>query len=635
MASEQTQVPAQQPGRLTTAEIVDRLSHFDGPPEEFLVNLLAVQCRMAEAQAGVVMRPGTDGQMELLAIHPQAVAGATPPVWLAQAVESSAEVLQAGSTAIKPLHTSDSLYGQPAKQQLIMLPIMAEGKVRGLAAYLFAGADTTALAHCRERLELSISLLSLYEMRLTLQKRKFDLGRLRMAMETLSAVNEHDKFAGAAMTMCNEVAPRWQCDRVSIGFLKGRYVHTEALSHTEKFSRKMKLVQDIESAMEECLDQDVEILYPSSNEATYIARSAKELSKQHGPMTVLSLPLRRAGEIVAVLTVERSIDLPFTLDEVEALRLTCDLCTARLANLYETGRWFGVQVAASARRALSQVVGPKHTWLKLGAMGICVCLTLMFLLKGTYKADASFVIEAQTERIVPAPFDGYIESVDVESGNIVVANQTVLARLETIDLESELMTKHAELRAAMTEADIAQSEGKIAEAQVAHAQADMAGSYIALLERRISEAEIKSPIDGTVIEAIPESNTRGSIQIGDAMFKVAPVESLRAELSVGEDRIADVIMAFDKADSEGKELRGELATEGDPGRYIGFVVERINPVAETEEDKNVFKVRVRLDETSRTAPGMSGIAKIHVGRRSYAYIWTRKLVNWVRMKLWI
>jgi hypothetical protein len=35
------------------------------------------------------------------------------------------------------------------------------------------------------------------------------------------------------------------------------------------------------------------------------------------------------------------------------------------------------------------------------------------------------------------------------------------------------------------------------------------------------------------------------------------------------------------------------------------------------------------------APGMKGVAKIHVGRRSYAWLWTRDLVNWVRMRLWV
>jgi hypothetical protein len=32
---------------------------------------------------------------------------------------------------------------------------------------------------------------------------------------------------------------------------------------------------------------------------------------------------------------------------------------------------------------------------------------------------------------------------------------------------------------------------------------------------------------------------------------------------------------------------------------------------------------------------MEGLAKVDIGQRAYGWIWTRKLVNWVRMKLWI
>ena len=42
------------------------------------------------------------------------------------------------------------------------------------------------------------------------------------------------------------VLPGWQCERVSLGFFKGRYVQLRAMSHTEKFSRKMKIVQELE-----------------------------------------------------------------------------------------------------------------------------------------------------------------------------------------------------------------------------------------------------------------------------------------------------------------------------------------------------------------------------------------------------
>ncbi len=644
MASDPTQISDSLAGEssATTAEIVDRLSRFDGPPEQFLVTLLAVQCRLAAAEAGAILRAEQDGKVELLAIYPQQPTGSTAPVWLAQAAESSKEVLGGGKTVIKALHESDSLYGQPAKRHVILTPIRGASSVRGLAAYLIESGDATVLGHCRERLELSISLLSLYEMRLMLQRRQFDLGRLTMAMETLSAVNEHDRFAGAGMAACNEIASRWHCERVGLGFLKGRYVHLRSLSHTEKFNRKMKLVQDIESAMEECLDQDVEILYPVPAEATYISRSTNELSKHHGPMAIVSVPLRRSGQVVGVLTAERPQDRPFSTDEIEALRLTCDLCTARLANLHASDRWFGARAAAAIRKGLSVLVGPKHTWVKMLVIGLFAFGLYAFIGQGDYNADASFVLEATQQQIVPAPFEGYIEAVYVEPGDKVIAGKTVLAKLETIQLVSDLVKARAEYAAAEIEVSVAMAaatpmaDGKIAEAQIARAKAAKTKAHIELLERKIAEAEIKSPISGTVVSPDISRRIRGHVDIGDTMFEVAPVELLRAELSVGEDQIADVLTAQATARQAGETLRGKLAAEGKPAKRIEFEVMRINPVAEVEEKKNVFKVRVRLlEQPGWMAPGMKGVAKIHIGRRRHAYLWTRKLVNWVRMKLWL
>src|SRR5262249_3412523 len=146
--------------------------------------------------------------------------------------------------------------------------------------------------------------LALYEMRLTLQRRGIDLQRLKGAYEVLAAVNEHDKLAASAMAFCNQVASRWNAGRVSLGFLKGRYVKARAMSHTEKFSRKSKLVQDIEAAMEESLDQDVEVVQPAAPEATFVARATAELSQRHGPATICTLPFRHRGKPVAAVTLE-------------------------------------------------------------------------------------------------------------------------------------------------------------------------------------------------------------------------------------------------------------------------------------------------------------------------------------------
>lgn len=620
------------------SDLIDRLSRFEGPPETFLVNLLAVQCYIAAAGGGAMLRLSPQGQVEVLALYPPLEEGKNAPAWLGQSVESAGTVMSSGTTVIRPLRNSEDLYGAPARQNLVMVPIRGAGNVRGAACFLIESSDEATLAVCQERLELTVSLLSLYEMRLTLQRRQMDLARLRMAMDLLGAVNEHDRFAGVAMALCNELASRLGCERVALGFLKGRYVHVKGLSHTEKFSRKMKLVQDIESAMEECLDQDVEIVFPSGPEATYVSRSTKELSVRHGPSAVVSVPLRRNGAVVGVLSLERGSEKPFNLEEIEALRLTCDLTTARLMNLHEHDRWVGARMAASVRKAGALAVGPKHTWVKLLVLGISGLLCLSIFLKGDYQAKGSFHFEATQQQSLPAPFDGYIEKVFVKPDDNVVAEQTVLGKLETRDLEKALIDARSDLAQAVTEQSKAMSESatdktKMAEFQIAQTKEKKARAQIALLERRIQESSITSPISGKLISEDLSRHLRRPVKMGEVLFEVAPVESLRAVLEIPEDQIAEVRVGD----------RGELATLAYPEKRIGFTVDRIFPVAEVVEQENVFKVQVVLDAPDIArhgglnwmAPGMKGTGKIMLGKQPYGKLYSRKLVNWVRMKLWI
>ncbi|MDD4889715.1 MAG: HlyD family efflux transporter periplasmic adaptor subunit [Phycisphaerae bacterium] len=624
-----TQLSADRP---TLADIVEQLVRFEGPPEQFLVNLLAVQCHVSSAQAGAILRGTPEGKIEALSIYPPMAPESTAPVWLAQAVESCPQVITTGRTVIKSLRQPDELYGQPSQHHLIMVPIRGGTNVRGSSAFFVEANDPAVLAAIRDRLELTSSWLSLYEMRLTLARRQADLRRLRVTMETLVAVNEQERFAATAMTLCNEVASRWQADRVGLGLLKGRYVKLKALSHTEKFSRKQKLVQNIEGAMEECVDQNVEIIHPAPEGATYVSRAHDELCKQFGPAALVSMPMRRAGQPMAVLILQRPVDRPFSLEELEALRLACDLCTPRVAVLHEHDRWVGAKMVSGTKKLAGFAVGSKHTWAKLVAIGVIAVGLFVTLAKGTHRAEAPFALEAVERQRVSAPYDAFLSELSSNAkGDVIgpgdfVSKGTVLARLKTNELQAKLIRAKAEQQGYLTEAEQAKDKGETSKQQIAEAQARRVGAEIELLNQQIADAEIVAPISGLVLSGDWKNAKGARLKLGDLMFEVAPVDSLYADLSLPEDQVADV--------REGQE--GELATQADPGDRIKFVVERVNPVAEVVEQKNVFKVRVRLlDHRPWMKVGMEGVAKVSLGKDRYINLWTRRLVNWLRMQLWL
>jgi multidrug resistance efflux pump len=389
----------------------------------------------------------------------------------------------------------------------------------------------------------------------------------------------------------------------------------------------MRLTQDIEAAMEECLDQDLEIICPADSEASTVSRAAKQLSLQHGPSAVLCVPLRRNGEVFAVLVLERSPERPFTdLEEIESVRLACDLCAPRLMDLREDARWFGARMAVSVRKRIEPLLGPRHTGIKLWAVILFLAALFLVFAKGEYRIGAPFIFEASTQQSVVAPFGSFIKSVSVEPSDEVEAGQTQLGVLETSDLRLELAALKAEQLGYRKQQAASMRDAKTAEAQVAEAQIDKLAAEIRLIERHIEQSTLVAPISGRIVSEDLKRRLGAPVETGEVLFEIARVEMLRATLYVPEESIA--LIEIDQT--------GELAAVGHPGRKIRFVVERVTPIAEVVNQINSFRVRARLlDKPEWMRPGMEGLARIDVGEKHYVWIWTHRLTDWVRMKLWI
>ncbi|MHC4203036.1 MAG: HlyD family efflux transporter periplasmic adaptor subunit [Planctomycetota bacterium] len=611
---------------LEAGDLVERLKQSSANPAQFLADLLAAQCFLSQADCGAILRIGQNNDVEVLALYPPLGQDANAPDWLTRSAGFASDALSSNTMLIRSMDGSGQQSGRATQSHIVILPFSLVSIDKAVAAFVVRAKNKSALDASSRKLQLSIALLGSTGIKSAQQNWRESCKRLQRAMETLSAVNRQERFTGAAMTFCNEAASQWQCERVSIGFLKGKYVQIKAMSHTESFSRKMQVVQDIEAAMEECLDQDVEILSPANKEATYVGRAADKLSERYGALNILSFPLRRNGEVLGVLTLERPADRAFEPDEIETIRLTCELCSPRLVNLYEYARWIGATIAIKARNSLAELLGPKHTWIKIMAILCFAAILFLIFAKGQFRPDAPFVLEATYQQVVPAPFDGYIKHVDVEVGDMVEGGSSILGGLDTAELRLSLAAAKAEKVSYLKQASAAMRDGETAQAQIAQANADKVQAQIELLEYQIGQASLVSPIGGVVVKGDLKRQIGAPVQVGDVLFEVCPLESLRAQLMVPEDAIYDIKV--------GQE--GYLATASYPGERIKFVVERINPVAEVVNQRNVFKVRVQLLEThSWMRPGMEGIAKVSVGKRRYVWIWTRKIVNWIRMKLWL
>lgn len=626
----------------TTAPTEEAKLGFAGTRQQFVAQLLVTLCDSIPAQSAAVLRMDAPDSVQMVALHPPLEDPKVAPEWLSQSAELVPQVVSSGRSTLTPLKTHE-LYGQPASEFLVLVPVASRGKTPEVAAFAVRSGSQSEAEQTRRQLELNSNLMALYDLHAALGQRSQGLAQMRTAMEIVAQVGEHARFRAAAMALCNELAARFAAERVSLGVLRGRYVKLGAISHTDKFTRKMRLVQDLESTMEECLDQDIEVVHPTPPEATFVSRAASQTSTRHGPTAICSLPLRREGAVLGVFTLERGLDKPFAPEEVETLRLTGDLSAPWLLRLAEQDRWFGARLATGAKKTLAAVIGPKHTWAKLTVIGVATAMALVTFLNGTYRVKAPFVIQASEMRIISAPFPGRLKAVNVEPDSPIEKDKTVLAEFDTRQLESDLRTQLAQIRIHEGERAEARNLGNEAQENIALANIDKVKAIVQQLQYEIDSATLKSPFDGFVLEGDLRQEINAQFDKGDPLFKVSPRHAILAELYVPEGHIGNVLIrqnaqAGTNADDP-EPLRGKLATKSNPDLHIPFEVVEISPVAQVVEGRNVFAVEAVMQlneqELNNLRVGLRGVARIDIDRRSYLNIWTYDLVNWLQMKLWI
>lgn len=621
---------------------IEQLVGFDGPIDVFLARLLETLCGEGGGAQAAILNTPASGAAGWIACHPRDVKQHSDSgAWLERA-QQWVGARPLNDASLLPLHNST---GQQVWAQIAACPLRdpVTGVQRGCLFLFLASPDPMKGQQALLFLERSAQVIARFEQSRALRQKEKDLVAVSHAVQSLDAINRESRCKPAAIALCNQASDAWKASRVSVGFLAGENIKLLAMSHTEDVSRKMQLVQDLEAAMEECVDQDSEILVPSPENATTINRQARVYVDKHGPARLCVLPLRLHGEVVGALSVEWPTDYTITHDDVESLRLAANLWTARLHQFHLDDRWLGARMAASIRKGAGVMVGPKHTWAKLLAIAIVAFLAFAFFVKGDDTVDGSFTVQTTERQVISAPFEGTLLSVGEgsEVNEPVIGTDdagaeqqaTVLAVMDTSELRVERAAIEAQIADFRAQANTARGEGDLAAVEIAEANVRRLEAQAALYDYRIARSTLISPMSGVIIEGDLRQRINGMLEKGEVLFEIAPIDALRAEILVPASRIGSVRSRLTHPDNPSK---GELASASHPGDFIGFTVERIEPEAEVVNGENVFRVRVSLDKkTQWLRPGVEGEARVHVERRSYAYLWTRDAVNWVRMKLWM
>ena len=162
--------------------------------------------------------------------------------------------------------------------------------------------------------------------------------------------------------------------------------------------------------------------------------------------------------------------------------------------------------------------------------------------------------------------------------------------------------------------------------RIAEALAEQAQARLDMVRYRLAHATIASPFDGVVVEGDLRERLGAPVKTADALFKVARIDTLYAEAEVNERDIHEIL---DKSS-------GQLAFVSRPRNKFPFRIINVEKAAMPKNEANVFIVRCAVDQRPQSwwRPGMSGICKFNVGKRTLFWIITHRTVDFLRMKLW-
>jgi biotin carboxyl carrier protein len=590
--------------------------------EEFCHSWLILQGRLLGGvrRGLVILGPPETGPFTPVAVWPR---GAQEVKGLAAVAERA---LKERKGVVLQEDPDDGTFSHESLPLQIAYPVRVQGLLHGVAAFELDFRPTDALQAVMRQVQWGAAWLENWLLRQKVEQTHRVKERLITVLDLTAAILEEERFQAAATSFVTHLASRLACDRVSLGFRKGKQAKVEALSHAAQFRKDLNLIRAIGAVMDECLDQQKIMVYPGAGEAdSPILRAHAALAAQVEDVAICTLPfLDQEGRGYGALTLERTAGRLFDAETVEL----CDSVVALAAPILEEKRhndrllvqkiWEALKVQAK------KLVAPGHVARKVAAGALVVIVLFFSLATGDYRVTANVVIEGAVQRVVTAPFQGYIFEAPVRAGDLVQENQ-VMCRLDDRDLKVERQKWLTQKQQAVLRFREAMAEADAAQMNIYQEQRRQAEAQLALIDEQLGRINILAPFRGVVVKGDLSQSLGAPVERGQVLFEVAPLDAYRVKLHV-DDRDIDYLKPGQQ---------GEMVLTAMPHENLPLVVEKVTPVTTAKEGRNFFLVEARLAQVSeRLRPGMEGYAKVTTGRQKLLWIWTHSLVDWLRLRIW-
>jgi biotin carboxyl carrier protein len=445
-------------------------------------------------------------------------------------------------------------------------------------------------------------------------------------LNLLATLEAHETFAEAATAFVTELATAFSCSRVSVGLFGRRHVKVAALSHSAELVDSQGLLRALGAAMEEAIWQGATLVYPLPEGAQpRVDRAHSDLAHRHGCAWVTTIPLLKSGKPFGAITLERTRAEPLTRSELTL----CENIGALLGPLLEIKHtvskpWYA-KIAAGVREGCAPLFGPGHLAVKALVTAAIAAVAAGAFIQGDYRVSARARLEGSVQRLLAAPADGYLKLAYARPGDLVKEGQ-LLAELADDDLKLEERKAQSEVAQLENTYGTALVKQDRAEVAIIFAKLEEARAQLALAQSRLTRTQLRAPFNGVVLTGDLTQSLGAPVKKGESLMTVAPEHDFRVIVEIDERDISDVRL----------HQNGSLALSALPGDTLPIEVSRITPVATSGDGRNYFEVEARLKENAGRdlRPGLIGVAKVDAGTRSWLWICTHRVTDWIRLTLW-
>jgi RND family efflux transporter MFP subunit len=464
---------------------------------------------------------------------------------------------------------------------------------------------------------LESNLAVAYEEQNQLQPLITDLAKLAVEDELVELT---------AHKICNLLAQELGCSRVAIGLSKTLQMQTIALSNQLRFDSRSKHIREMETVMEEAMDQNKSVVYPQTDDMSLlVTHKHRLLSENSQDSSILTVVLSNANKIIGTILLLRDAKKPFTNQEITILQHAIDLVgpviSLKLKNEYSMGKLISQKI----KKKVSPLFDYDNLALQVSVIAAVTILIILSILKIDYTVYAKSSLEGAIQQVIVAPQDGFIKSAEIRAGDMVKPGQT-LATLNERDLKLEsqkLFSQHNKISKEYQEA-LAQRER--AKVSILSAQLAQIDAQLSLISEKLKRSELKAPFAGVVVSGDLSQSIGAPVEKGEQLFEIASLGDYRVALSIDDHDVSKIKIG----------QTGSLRLVGLPYDPLPITITRIIPVASAQDGGNYFRVEAIISKMDKNMlrPGMQGIAKVEVSQESVLWVWTHTVIERLRLWLW-